>query len=240
MKPALILACLCCMLSTLLPHAHAGELAIATLDRTPLGCTVKGEHAGLVVELGDAIAARAGFTPVQTLLSRDEAVAAMKTGQATMIILPPGDDISAVADNLGPVFRMRTVALGRAGEVIRDARDLRAKRVAVVSGSEYDGRAAREDDFIPVSVSNESRALKLLLARNVEAVAGNEMTLAHAITKNALPPQAFGTRITLSGVEACLFLSSNADENIRTRLSSALRALRDDGTLHTLIEKYSL
>lgn len=240
MKNLTSILCLLCALMLAHPYAHAGDISIVTLDTLPYGNTEKGKTTGLAYELGDTIIAKAGLSSTNRLVSPSKIVRAFEMGKADMVIMPSDTDIEEAADNIGPVFSTETVILGRAGTVIRSTRDLRGKRVAVVRDSGYDTHAARNDKFIPVSVDSYSRAIKLLLAGQVSAVAGVASAMAQTIRKDAFPAQAFGTPLGLSVSHANLFLSRNVDKNTRSKILAALNALCEDGTINALVGKYSL
>lgn len=212
-------------------------LAVPAIAGTVTAVTVKGLTCAAPVL--DAIAQEAGLTTTLISTSREKALAALCSGQADMALLPPDVSVGKEIRNLGPVFTAEYGVIGRAGNYFRSLRELGGKTVAVVRGEEKDERISKRKGIIPRPLSGYEQCLKLLLAGNVDAVAGDICGMAHAVKKMRIPRQALGTPFILSSTPVCLFVSDRLGENIRP-IVEALDLLKEKETLKETLVQYSL
>ena len=187
------------------------------------------------------MAVEAGFTPEVLVLAPDRIVPAMDAGKVAAALVFPGPAIGSRAENLGEVLAVDVVAVGRAGTVLRNRRDLAGKRVAVVGSCDCDGGLSRRDGVVPLPATDFNRSLRLLLAGQVQAAVGPWPAILAAVDLSGHTRKILGKPLPLSRTGAHLFLSSStATPEMRQRLTKALDRLRENGALGKIITNYGL
>lgn len=238
MGPILVLACLLALLAV---PAAADGLRLAVPALPPYGEPGPDGGTGLFAELAKAVAAEAGFTPEVQVLAPDMIVPAMDAGKAEGALVFPGPEIGSRAENLGEVLAVDVVAVGRAGTVLRNRRDLAGKRVAVVRSCDCDGGLSRRDGVVPLPATDFDRSLKLLLAGQVQAAVGPWPAILAAVDRSGRTRNILGKPLPLSRTGAHLFLSSRtATPEMRQRLTRALARLRENNVLDKIITNHGL
>lgn len=231
------------LLTIMLPAAPVwGQgLSVATLALPPYGYVDRGKPMGIAYEWGNAIAKEAGYEPKNMLVQLARGVLDIKTGNANLIIMLPNPSVDKVAEPIGSVAPTENVILGRTGTVLRSLKDVKGKVVARVRGAKYTKRIGLEDGVIVHSTDSYEQSLKLLMAKRVDFVVGPKSGLFFTAKKMRLPAQALGKPYVLSSVSSVLYLSKEtATPEMKRRLSEALFRLKHDGTISSIIEKYSL
>lgn len=219
--------------------AYADSLNIATVDMSPYGYVKDGCPSGMVFEMGNAIAEKAGFSRNNEIVSLGAAIRKLESGAADMVITFPSKEMDAVGSRVTVVSLPGAVVMVRADTVLRSLRDLAGKRVATVRGAVYDKGQLHKAGLASIPAEDCAQALKLLLSQRVDGVIGPSSDLTHAIETNRLPKRAFGKTLPLSVEVGTLYLSSAVGPEERKRLVKAVNELMEDGTLSTLVEKYS-
>lgn len=238
MKQLSLPLCLLVILMLACTRAQAEEIAVLSVDIPPYGYTEHGQPAGLIYELSNLIAVTAGYTPKNKLVSLPQVIKGIQKGQASFAILIPKPDLKNLATPLGVVLPLKTMFLGRKDATYRNLRDIRGKRIAIVKGSQRNDYVTH-NKLIPVPTENRLQSLKLLLSGKVDAIVGPMLGIKYTINKQSLPKQAFGSPMLLAVAPGTLYVSNaNSDEEMRTRLASALSQLIHDGAIDALIEKY--
>jgi ABC-type amino acid transport substrate-binding protein len=221
----------CFLLTLFLVAAIAGktELHIVSLALSPYSYELDGKLTGLVFDLGNALAEEAGLTAQNRQVRVLRAVEEIALGRADMVLMLPTSAIEKVADNLGPILPMETIALGRRGADFRSVEELRGKTVASVRGTRYDERISPENGITIYQTTNYLHSLKLLLGNRVDAVAGPRFGLMYTIRENGLPPERFGAPLLLNTNEVCVFLSRKVDQEVAWRLQEAMVRMELEG-----------
>ncbi len=215
-------------------------LRIVTLSLPPYGYVEKGTDTGLNYELSNLLAVEAGFEPDNRIIPLIRAVDDIAAGRADMVIMFPNPTIDAVAKNLGIILPMETVLFGRAGSLYRSLKDARGKIVASVRGARYDERISKKSGIILYPTASYSQSLKMLLAGRVEAVIGPKLGLYFTVKTDNYPKRAFGDPLVLSTAQGCVFISNKTSPDIIEKVVAAMTRILANGTVHMLLEKYSL
>lgn len=219
--------------------AKAEILHVVTIDLAPYGYSRDGQHAGLCYEIGAALAEAAGMNMDNRMVSLLSGVEELNHGHADLVIMIPNERIDAVAHNLGPVFPVELVALGRRDTVFRSPDDVRGKTVGSIHGAKHIELGKRYSMVFYPTVSYD-QSLKLLLAKRVDAVLGPKLSLDFLARFNRIPPQALNTPIVLSTDDACVMASRSLPEGKLNRLRQALNLIKSNGTLKSIVVRYSL
>jgi len=236
--PSIYLICLLLFITT---PALAEVLNIATIDLLPYGYTENGQPTGLNYELANIIAKEAGYTPNNSIVPLARATHYIETGRMDVVIMFSTPFILTHADNLGLVLPMETVVLSRADTIIDTLQDLSGKTVATVRGAKYDDRVSKINDIVLYPTRNYTQSLKMLLFGRVDAVIGPILGLSYTAKENNFSKQDFSTPFILSTAQGNLFLSKKSSStDKKQRLSNALKHLKKNGTLQSILNKYSL
>ncbi|ADU61385.1 MAG: transporter substrate-binding domain-containing protein [Pseudodesulfovibrio sp.] len=238
--PMTACALLACVLFAWDGHAQTRTLRIAVVDSAPYGFAQGGQPAGLSSELGLALAAGAGCESTATLLSRADALRALAAGKADMAVMPGGPGSDKAVVSLGPLLHSRFAAIGRAGTPLRSRDDLRGKTVAVVRGDPRDPLLSTRHGVALLPVPNATRGLKLLVAGQVEFVAGEWLSLLHAVDAMHLPARIFGSPLLLSPVSVDLLVPASLDQESAARLAQALERLEARESFRAIAARYGL
>jgi len=215
--------------------AGAGELHIVNLALAPYSYEEDGKMTGLVHDLGNALAEEAGLTPRNRPVRVVRAVEEIGLGRADMVLMLPTGAIEKVADNLGPIFPMETIVLGRSGSGCRSVEDLRGKTVASVRGARYDNRISPGNGIAIYSTTCYLHSLKLLQGNRVDAVVGPGLGLMYTIRENGLSRDRFGEPFVLNVNNVCVFLSRKAAPEMAGRLRAALARLKSTGAVQGIL-----
>ncbi|BDQ33964.1 substrate-binding periplasmic protein [Pseudodesulfovibrio portus] len=209
-----------------------------SLALSPYSYEQDGKLTGLVYDLGNALAEEAGLTAQNRQVRVLRAVEEIALGRADMVLMLPTSAIEKVADNLGPILSLETIALGRRGADYRSVEGLRGRTVASVRGTRYDERISPENGITIYQTTNYLHSLKLLLGNRVDAVVGPRFGLMHTIRENGLPPERFGEPLVLNVTQACVFLSKRVDPEVARRLRAAMVRMVREGKAERLCFSY--
>lgn len=231
---------LACLLLALNGHAQAGSLRIAVVDTAPYGFAQGRQPAGLSSELGLALAAGADCESTTTLLSRADALRALATGRADMAVMPGGPGSDKAVVSLGPLLHSRFAAIARAGTPLRSRDDLRGKTVAVVRGEPRDPLLSTRHGVALLPVSSADRGLKLLVAGQVDAAAGEWLSLLHAVDAMHLPARTFGSPLPLSPVSVDLLVPAALAPETAARLTRTMELLKAGEAFRVIAARYGL
>jgi len=241
MKQIIRIAILVGLLVLFATYAMADVLNIVTLGLSPYGYYDKKNATGLSYEVGNKLAEAAGYTPNNVIAPLARAVSDIASGDADIVIMLPSPEVNKVAYNLGSVLYIENVIIGRAETPMRSLREVRGKVLATVRGAKYDDRISKANGIATYPTENYAQSLKMLMAKRVDGVVGPQLGIYHAANKLRVPRRAFGKPLVLSTSPARLFLSNMTvtPERVR-RLRQALDLLLENGTIKSLLEKYSL
>lgn len=236
---ALTLISLCAALLLAVP-AGAEPLRLATVSLEPFGYR-EGEHiAGLAHDVAIAILEEAGFEPTEALVPLSSVERALEGGEADVVVATPTPALEAQAENLGSVFTMEMVVLGRHAQRLRTLRDVRGSILAAVEGTVTDERISRENGMEVYPTEDFEHSLKMLMARRVEFTVGPRVGLFHAARRLRLPRKALGRPLVISSVHYCLFVSRTVPPDEIERLKAARLRLANEGVLGKIVENYYL
>lgn len=239
-KSVLFLALLAVVLLFAGP-VRADNLSLVTLALPPYGYVDKGKSMGIAYEWGNAIVREAGFEPRNMLVQLTRGVLEMETGGTDLIIMLPNPAMDKVAVSIGTVAPTENVVIGRAGSVLRSLKDVKGKVLARVRGAKYPKKAELEDGIIVHGTESYEQSLKLLMAKRVDFVVGPRLGLHHTARLMRLPARSLGDPLVISSVPSLLYCSKRTvSPDTRRKLAEALARLRENGTIRSIVEKYSL
>ncbi|WP_417658931.1 EAL domain-containing protein [Pseudidiomarina sp.] len=143
---------------------------------------------GFIVELEQSLANESGFSITQTLLPWNEALQAVRTGQADVVALIPSEARSEYFDFSEPFYYVAHGIFSRAdGIQYGNYTQLAGKKVAVASGA-FAQQQLRDSgySFELLSASDELHCLQLVDNRTADACIEVTTTSRHLITNNKL------------------------------------------------------
>lgn len=237
---ALLSVLLLCCLATV-SAAEERPLRILTVSLPPYGYMEDREITGLTYDLANAIVLEAGFEAVNVIGPLTRGIKEMETGDADLVIMLPNEKVTLHAESVGAVFSMEMVVIGRPDSVLRSLRDVRGKKLATVKKAKYDDRISRKSGMVLYPTDTYSQSLKMLLAHRVDFVIGPKLGLQFTAKQLKLPRKALGQPLSLSKNDAVLFLSKKSlSPGLREKLQDALERLQKNGTINSIVRKYSL
>lgn len=225
--------------SLMIGTAHSETLTIATMQLEPYGFEQGGVPTGLAYELANRVAVEAEFTAVNRLKPLKDLTTSMLDGTADMVITTEEATLDARCERISEALESELVIFGRAGAPYRTVRDLRGKTVAVLRNADH-LPIDRKHGFATLPMKNYEQGLTRLLTKQVNAVAGTRFGLMYAMNKLKLPKRTFGPILSLGEARLALYVSKTSlDQAQRDRLKKAWDTVVEDGTLLSVITKYS-
>ncbi|WP_417684422.1 EAL domain-containing protein [Pseudidiomarina gelatinasegens] len=143
---------------------------------------------GFIVELEQSLANQGGFSLTQTLLPWNEALQAVRTGQADAVALIPSEARSEYFDFSEPFYYVAHGIFSHSNGIqYGNYAQLEGKKVAVASGA-FAQQQLRDSgySFELISASDELHCLQLVDSRAADACIEVTTTSRHLITNNKL------------------------------------------------------
>jgi formate hydrogenlyase transcriptional activator len=207
-------------------------------DFAPLSYLERGEPKGLDVDVARAVAAAMGRGLRVELMDWGLARERVLRGEADALMdLSVGDERSAQWDFTEEIFERQFTLFVRRDEVaIRGVDDLDGRRVGAARGGLAFEFLQARGGITLVSFSNYAEALSLLQTEKVDAVAGDQWVLAHAIQRRVI------SGITAAGepflVRPTGFGLRKGNNALVDEMNQAIAALRADGTLARIADRW--
>jgi polar amino acid transport system substrate-binding protein len=232
------LCLLACLLATL--AAAGAELRIDTIAVAPFGYMGKdGKPTGMMVEIGNLIAAEAGFSSRNQLVPYARTVVDLEYGKVDLVLRFNNAELPRVAHQLGTVVTMHTVLLARAGTPMRALEDLRGKTVGELRGGHFDLGFARDAAIIKYPLGDYQHMLQMLMVGRLDAAIGSDAGLFHAAKALGIAPSALSAPLVLSSQPFVLHVSrKTATPETMAALSAALERLKRSGAVDAVVQRY--
>ena len=113
----------------------ARDLRIVTIESAPFGFfEANGQPSGMMWEIGNLIAAEAGFTATNQIIPYARTVLVVENGEADFVLRYGSAELSAAAIQVAPVLSLPTIIVGKPSSPFKSLKDLRGKTVGTPRG----------------------------------------------------------------------------------------------------------
>lgn len=221
-----------------LTASQAGEpavLRIETIQSESFGRIGPDGPGGLMYELGNLIAQRAGLAFENHVVPYACTVLSMRYGSCDMVLRFSNDELLAVAHQVAPVLALPTVVVSRREAPVLRLEDLSRLSLAVPRSFPLPESLA---GLRLQWVNSNEHAIQMLMGRRVDAAYGSNLGLFGAARGLGLRMQAFAQPIVVERQSFWLHLSRrNATPQLIERLTRAVESLHRDGSISRLYEQ---
>lgn len=221
--------------------ARAAEpfvLRIETIQSEPFGRVGPQGPGGLMYEIGQLIAQRAGLTAENRVVPYARTVLSLQNDSADMVLRFSNDEIKAVALQVAPVLPLPTVLVSRREAPLLRLEDLMHLSLAVPRSFPMpEGLASLADLHVQWVNSNE-HAIQMLMAKRVDAAYGSNLGLFGAARGMGVRMQEFARPLLVERQTFWLHLSRrSATPALIERLTKAVESLHRDGSITRLYQR---
>jgi ABC-type amino acid transport substrate-binding protein len=220
-------------------QAAPEPLHIETIQSAPFGhVDANGAPSGMMFEIGNLIAERAGLTAQNLVVPYARTVVSLRTGSADMVIRFSNEELLEVAVQVERVLSMPTVVISLAGARVTRLADLAGATVAVARSAPLDPELAAVPGIRFELVQNNEMSVRMVAAGRVKAAFGSRLGLLGAahhlgLAERFAPPLALGSQDFWMHVSRKTATPALI-EALRRGLASAQR----DGSLEQIHRRY--
>lgn len=228
---AVCLTILACLISV--PTIAAN---IVTLNTTPWAIAKEQETGGVIADFAREISQRTGIAFSPRGLPASRLVQMINEGEADVALLNAVTPMEA--ETLGPVFVIPVVAVARPGVTLKQYEDLKSLRLGVVTGLNLGTPIDTDTNLNKSAEPNYDQIIRKMEAGRLDVTYGVAVSV-RASAGSIGMAHVLGDAIPLQTVTIALragLKSTSADQ--RAALGKALTAMRDDGTIDQLRNKY--
>jgi polar amino acid transport system substrate-binding protein len=227
------------LLSLTAATAQPAPLRIETIQSEPFGYLNAHGRGGMMYEIGNLIAARAGLPADNQIVPYARTVLSLSTGSADMVIRFGNAELEQAAHQVAAVLELPVEVLGLRDGGIRQLADLAGRQVTMARSFPQDAALSAVPGIRIVPVRNNDMAVRMLFAGRVDAVFGSHLGLYGAAVRLGLPVQQFGPPIVLGSQTFWLHLSrKTATPERMEQLRQAVESLRRDGSIERIYRRY--
>jgi polar amino acid transport system substrate-binding protein len=215
--------------------AEPAVLRIETIQSEPFGRIGPQGPGGLMYEIGQLIAQRAGLAAQNRVVPYARTVLSLHNGTADVVLRFANDELRSVAVQVAPVLALPTVLVSRREAPLRRLEDLSGRALAVSRSFPMpEGWVGLRVHWVH---SNE-HAIQMLMGGRVDAAYGSNLGLFGAARGMGVPMQAFARPLPVEQQAFWLHLSRrSATPELVARLTQAVEALQRDGSIGRLYQR---
>lgn len=218
---------------------QTAALRIDTIQSEPFGYTNASGRGGMMYEIGNLIAARAGLPFDNQVVPYARTVLSLAAGSADMVIRFGNAELEEVAHQVAPVLELPVEVLSLREGGIHQLADLAGKQVTMARSFPPNAALNAVPGIRIVLVQNNDTAVRMLFAGRVNAVFGSHLGLYGAAARLGLPVQQFGPPIVLGTKTLWLHLSRKTATPERIeQLRLAVESLHRDGSIERIHRRY--
>lgn len=217
----------------------AAVVRIETIQSAPFGMVGPGGASGLMYEVGNLIAERAGLRAVNHVVPYARTVVSLREGSADMVLRFSNDELAEVAVQVARVMPMPTVVLSSAAARIERLQDLGGATVAVARSAPLDPRLEAVPGIRFERVQNNEMLVRMVLAGRVAAAFGSRLGLLGAVRQLQLPGDRFAPPLLVGSQDFWLHVSrKTATPALLDALRRGLESAQRDGSIERIRRRY--
>jgi ABC-type amino acid transport substrate-binding protein len=207
-------------------------LRIETIQSEPFGRQGPRGPSGLMYDIGNLIAARAGLAAQNRVVPYARTVLSLRDGDADMVLRFSNADLEVVSHQVAPVLALPTVLVSLRETPLRCLEDLQGRALAVPRSFPVPDSVARLPGLRMHGVNNNEHAVQMLVSRRVDAAYGSNLGLFGAARELGLRMSAFARPLAVERQTFWLHLSRRcATPELIERLAKAVEALQRAGEI---------
>lgn len=221
--------------------AISETLKIVTIDGAPWGFVgVDGKPTGIMYEIGNRIAAKAGFDYTNTLVPYPRTAVEIERGSADFILRFGNDQMRRDAVAVASIVAMPIILIGPARTRFDSLHKLHGKTVGVIRTSKYVEQFDSDTAIQKYAVKDYMTMARMLAMRRLDAGVGSSVGLFYGAYTAGVKPEELGIPIVLGDNEFILFYSKKAakPETIKV-LKEAVGKLIASGEIAQIIDRYT-
>ncbi len=215
--------------------AEPTVLRIETIQSEPFGRVGPQGAGGLMYDIGQLIAQRAGLAAENHVVPYARTVLSLQNGSADMVLRFSNDELKAVAHQVAPVLPLPTVLVSRREAPLQRLEALSLQSLAVPRSFPMPESLAGLPGLRLQWVNNNEHAIQMLVGGRVDAAYGSNLGLFGAARGLGLRMQSFARPLLVERQAFWLHLSRRiATPALIDRLARAVESLHRDGTITRL------
>jgi len=226
------------LLAWLPAAAQPPVLRIETIQSEPFGRIGPNGPSGLMCEIGNLIAQRAGLASRNRVVPYARTVLSLGSGDADMVLRFSNDDLKEVAHQVAPVLALPTVLVSRRDAPLLRPAQLSGRALAVARSFPLPDRLANLPGLRLQWVNSNEHAIQMLMGKRVDAAYGSNLGLFGAARGLGVRMPGFARPLAVERQTFWLHLSRRtATPALIEKLAAAVDALQRDGTIARLYER---
>jgi polar amino acid transport system substrate-binding protein len=188
--------------------AMSETLNIVTIHGPPWGFVGNdGKPTGIMYEIGNRIAEKAGFEHTNTLVPYPRTAFEIERGNADFILRFANDQMVRDAVPVASVVAMPIILIGPARTRFTDLSELHGKTVGVVRTSKYVEQFDTNTAIQKYAVKDYVAMTRMLALGRLDAAVGSSVGLFYGAYTAGVKPEELGTPLVLGSNEFILFFS---------------------------------
>ena len=223
---------LACLPAGQLRASEPFVLLIETIQSEPFGRLGSRGPSGLMYDLGNLIAARAGLVAQNRVVPYARTVLSLRNGDADMVLRFSNADLEVICHQVAPVLALPTVLVSRREAPLRGLEDLSGRAVAVPRSFPVPDCVTGLPALRMHGVNSNEHAIQMLMGRRVDAAYGSNLGLFGAARELGLRMAEFARPLPVERQTFWLHLSRRrATPELIERLAKAVEALQRAGEI---------
>ncbi|KQV60079.1 hypothetical protein ASC95_00945 [Pelomonas sp. Root1217] len=217
--------------------AEGFVLRIQTIQSEPFGSIGPQGPRGLMYDIGNLIAQRAGLTAQNRVVPYARTVLSLQDGTSDVVLRFSNDELKAIAHQVAPVLTLPTMVVSRRDAPLRRLEDLAHLSLAVPRSFPMPDSLAGLPGLRVQSVNNNEHSVQMLMGRRVDAAYGSNLGLFGAARGLGLRMEEFARPLLVERQAFWLHLSRrSATPELVDRLMKAVESLQRDGSINRLYQ----
>lgn len=238
-RALILLGFLFCMVAVAEPATR--PLNIVTIDIPPFGMQREdGQLHGIMYEIGNRIAAQAGFASRNVLLPYARTVVELKYGRADFVLRFDNDALGEAAIKVAPIFPLQVIVLAAAGQRLRTFDDLHGLTIGVMRGGHFNDKFAADPAIVKYPLSNYQQGLSMVVSGRLDGLIGSDLGIYTVAEGMGLTQAQFSQPLLLGEQHFWLFYSrKTADDDTLNRLKQAVEQLREQDAYAQIVLRHA-
>ncbi|MDR7268738.1 ABC-type amino acid transport substrate-binding protein [Pelomonas saccharophila] len=213
-------------------------LRIETIQSEPFGRAGPPGPGGLMYDIGNLIAQRAGLAVRNRVVPYARTVLSLQDGVSDVVLRFSNDELKAVAQQVAPVLTLPTVVVSRRDAPLRRLEDLAHLSLAVPRSFPMPEELVSLAGLRVQAVNNNEHSIQMLMGRRVDAAYGSNLGLFGAARGLGLRMEEFARPLLVERQTFWLHLSRrSATPELIDRLTKAVESLQRDGSIARLYQR---
>lgn len=214
-------------------------LRIETIELEPFGYHRNHEQGGLMYDISNLIARRAGLAFENRVTPYPRTVVSLEAGTADMVLRFANEELVRIAHQVAPILELPTVALSLQSTPHRTLDTLTGARIGLPRSFPIEGSLGAVPYVKLVPLANYDAILKMLFAGRLDAAYGSHLGLMAAGRRLELPMHLLGPAIATGRQVFWVHVSRKTASPERVEhLKRTCEALKQDGSIERIYRQH--